>query len=207
MANNELHVFEWPTCKAATRASLVADHRPMVFDLDGTLIRQDSATMLWTAAVSKIWQAWQHPPRLAGWGRHELAVTAKDWAVRVLPALEPALAPAVLNSNVVKFAQDAAALGRPLWLVSGTMQPVADFFANRLAEHANLSFAKVRGSQWPVNLISKHKAEWLSGAAPEGFDYVGDHLRHDRPIWARARSGFWVATQAASSAIAIKQHE
>ena len=205
MVDTELHVFEWPTCSAAALSSLAIDDVPLVFDLDGTLIKEDSASMLWAAAIGHSWKMLQDPPRFVGLGRHELAVAIKDWVVRVLPNVADVLDRAVINPNVVSFAKAAQAQGRPIWLVSGTMQPVADYFALRLAQQWDLSFAVVRGSQWPVNLISKHKASWLCEAAPNGFDYVGDHLRHDRPIWATARAGFWVATKGATSAIALQE--
>ena len=205
MDDAELHVFEWPACSAVTSSSLAVDDWPLVFDLDGTLIQEDSASMLWGAAIGHSWKIWQHSPRVAGLGRHELAVTAKDWVVRILPNFGDVLDRATVNPNVAAFAQTAMVQGRPIWLVSGTMQPVADYFAAMLADQWGLSFAVVRGSQWPVNLISKHKAAWLCEAAPGGFDYVGDHVRHDPPIWEKARAGFWVATKGAASAIAERE--
>ena len=108
MVDTEFHVFEWPTCSAVAPSSLAIDDVPLVFDLDGTLIKEDSASMLWAAAIGHSWKMLQDPPRFVGLGRHELAVAIKDWVVRVLPNVADVLDRAVVNPNVVSFAKKAA---------------------------------------------------------------------------------------------------
>ena len=170
-----------------------ADDKPLVFDLDGTLVAGDTARRIWAAALGGA-GAWSWP-KYFGLSHDAIALSAKIWSFEALESsdkIQAVLAQMDLNLPIIEHAKSAQTARRELWLVSGTLQPVAELLAQRLQAERGLQFSVVKASAWPINLVAQQKAKWLAETCPGGFDYVGDHPVQDQRVWQAARRGYRV---------------
>lgn len=147
--------------------------RPLVLDLDRTLLRTDllHEMLVWVA---------RHRPllllRVPGWlagGRAHLkqqlaAVTRVDFAT--LP----------VNPEVEALARDASAAGRLVYVATASPGVALDGLITRFP-----FVERVFASAGPINLKGQAKADLLTREFPDGFDYVGDS-RSDLPVWRSA---------------------
>ncbi|MEM9116007.1 MAG: UbiA family prenyltransferase [Myxococcota bacterium] len=163
------------------------EDRPMVVDLDGTLIRTDSLhELLLRVYVSG-------PPRLLaamvalGGGK----AVFKD-RVAAMASLSPEALP--YNDDVLEFLRAEKAKGRRLVLATASHESVA----REISEHLGL-FDAVIASTREHNLRGKQKLtaieKLINGAS---FDYIGNALV-DRPMWAAAGRAYVVASSDAGA--------
>ncbi len=158
---------------ASADRALASPTTPLVFDLDGTLIATDvlAETLLLFLKVN--------PLRIfvaLGWllkGRAYLKrrlAEAVDLDVDLLPVRE----------DVVAYAREQAAAGRPVYIATAADGSLAQKLALRF------DFARaIIGSDGAVNLKSGNKAAALKERFPEGFAYAGDAAA-DLKVWAAA---------------------
>jgi 4-hydroxybenzoate polyprenyltransferase len=143
---------------------------PLAVDLDGTLIRTDS---LWEG----IFAALRNAPWLLFFMPVWLFRGKAYFKKRIAKAsnLDASLLP--YDPVVVAYVKAAAKAGRPVALVTGANQRVADAVAGHLG-----IFGISKGSNSRMNLTGKVKAAWLQEIYPLGFEYVGNHAI-DRAVW------------------------
>lgn len=148
-----------------------AARRPLVIDLDGTLIHSD---MLWESIVlflkKHFLRAWQLPL----W----LFLGKAGFKERIANEVE--LDPAALpyDKAVLALIAQARAEGRTVVLATGTQRR----FAEQIAAHLGL-FDQVLATGDGINFTSHNKAQELCRLFGErGYDYVGNS-RADLPVW------------------------
>ncbi|CAD7054317.1 membrane protein [Pseudorhizobium endolithicum] len=158
--------------------------RPLVVDLDGTLIRSD---LLIECAFSEL----SHRPhaivemvRALGKGKanlkHRLS-EPRDFDPAVLP----------YDPEVLKIIQQASQQGRAVYLASASHERLV----SAVAEHLGL-FTGWFATDATTNCAGEVKAEILVGAFGEGgFDYIGND-RADLPVWRRAATAYAIRTPA-----------
>jgi 4-hydroxybenzoate polyprenyltransferase len=149
-----------------------ADALPLVVDLDGTLIRTDmlaeGVSLLASSRPSALASA-----LLAG-GR-----SAVKAAVARAAAVDVAALP--YNEDVLSYVRAARALGRPVYLATGSDRRCAEAVAAQLG-----LFDGVFASEGGENLVGAAKAALLCERFGErGFEYVGNS-GVDLAVWARA---------------------
>ncbi|ALO47186.1 UbiA family prenyltransferase [Pseudohongiella spirulinae] len=149
--------------------------RPLVVDLDGTLIHTD---MLHESAL----KAFRDTP----W----IAMLIPVWLLEGKAALKEKLArrnpfnPEILpyNQGLIRWLRKQKKTGRPLVLCTASDRSVAD----AIASHLGL-FDEVMASDGVVNLSGQQKAESLiQRFGKGGYDYAGNSAK-DLPVWAGAR--------------------
>ena len=148
--------------------------RPLILDLDGTLVRAD---MLLETVLALL--------RTAPWRLFDVGV----WMLRGRAYLKRRLAeetdiePDVLpfNEELLAYAADIAASGRPVYVATAADAKVAEKVVRRIP-----FIRGVIGSDGVRNLKGEAKALVLAERFPDGFDYAGD-ARADIPIWRRRR--------------------
>jgi len=145
--------------------------RPLVIDLDGTLIHSD---LLWESIVlflkHHFLRAWQLPL----W----LFLGKAGFKERI--AREVELDPAALpyDKTVLALIAQARAAGRTVVLATGAQRRFADL----IAAHLGL-FDQVLATEDGVNFTSHNKARQLCALFGErGYDYIGNS-RADLPVW------------------------
>lgn len=148
-----------------------AAKRPLVIDLDGTLIHSD---MLWESIVlflkKNFLRAWQLPL----W----LFLGKAGFKERIANEVE--LDPAALpyDQAVLALIAQARAEGRRVILATGTQRR----FAEQIGAHLGL-FDQVLATGDGINFTSHNKAQELCRLFGErGYDYVGNS-RADLPVW------------------------
>jgi 4-hydroxybenzoate polyprenyltransferase/phosphoserine phosphatase len=148
--------------------------RPLVVDLDGTLIHTD---MLHESAL----KAFRDTP----W----IAMLIPVWLLEGKAALKEKLArrnpfnPEILpyNQGLIRWLRKQKKTGRPLVLCTASDRSVAD----AIASHLGL-FDEVMASDGVVNLSGQQKAESLiQRFGKGGYDYAGNSAK-DLPVWASA---------------------
>lgn len=147
------------------------DPRPLVVDLDGTLIRTDLLVESFLALMAK------HPfaaIRALGMLRHGKAALKAHLADLV--SMDVHLLP--LDPAVVTLIEQARADGRPVYLASASDAR----YVKALADHLGW-FDGIFGSEPGNNLSGKAKADVLVKAfGARGFDYVGND-KVDMHVW------------------------
>jgi 4-hydroxybenzoate polyprenyltransferase/phosphoserine phosphatase len=155
-------------------ASARVHKRPLVVDLDGTLVRSD---LLIETAFSELGT---RPHSIFGM----LRALAKGKAELKHRLAEPVdFDPATLpyDDAVLEFIAQARADGRPVYLASASNRRLV----RAIAEHLGL-FTGWIGSDEGTNLAGSIKAERLVAQFGErGFDYIGNSAA-DMPVWAKA---------------------
>ena len=145
--------------------------RPLVVDLDGTLIHSD---LLWESIVlflkTNILRAWLLPFwLLAG------KVAFKE---RLANAVELDAAALPYDRTVLALVSTERARGRTVVLATGAQRR----FAEQVASHLGL-FDLVLATGDGINLTSHNKARRLAELYGEqGYDYIGNS-RADLPVW------------------------
>ncbi len=149
--------------------------RPLVLDLDGTLLRTDmlfecvarllrrNPLMLFALAVWLLQGRALLKARLA---RHA------DLDVSTLP----------VDRRILDLAEKAAAEGRAIVLATAADEGLAHAVAKRFPV-----ITRVMASQGGLNLKGAAKAEALKAAFPQGFDYAGDSAA-DLSVFAAAEA-------------------
>ena len=150
--------------------------RPLVVDLDGTLIRTDILVESFFALLGRQPQTALLALRELRAGKAAFKTCLADQAVIELATLP-------FNEDVLAFVTAEKERGRPVYLASASDKR----YVEALAEHLGL-FDGVFGSEDGINLAGTRKAEMLCAAFGErGFDYVGDAavdeaVRHGFPV-------------------------
>ncbi|MBX9786677.1 MAG: haloacid dehalogenase-like hydrolase [Alphaproteobacteria bacterium] len=137
--------------------------RPLVLDLDGTLLRTDTFhEMMVQVLRKKPWVLFLLPFWL--WKSRAYAkVRLAEYA-----PLDPTILP--YNPALLAFAEKEAKSGRPLLLATGTNQKVAESIASHFG-----FFQEVIGSDTKTNMTGLKKQQaLLTRFGPQGFDYAGD---------------------------------
>jgi 4-hydroxybenzoate polyprenyltransferase/phosphoserine phosphatase len=161
------------------------DRRPLIVDLDGTLIRSD---LLIETAFSEI-------------GREPLSVFG---ILRALMKGKAALKHRVANPNkfdasvlpydkvVLAKIKDASQRGRPVYLASASNESLVE----AVAQHLGI-FTGWFGSNETINLSGEQKARLLVERFGErGYDYIGNDAA-DLQVWAHAATVITVRAPAA----------
>jgi hypothetical protein len=145
--------------------------RPLVLDLDGTLIRTDTFhEMMVHLLVTRPWVLL----RLPFWFLKGRAFAKARLAEQsdIMPQDLP------YNVHLLEFTQGEIQKGRPLILATGTDQKVAE----KIAQHLGI-FQEVIGSDGHINMTGLHKQKaLLDRFGAQGFDYAGDSFV-DTHIW------------------------
>ncbi|MDB5371749.1 MAG: UbiA family prenyltransferase [Belnapia sp.] len=150
------------------------DARPLVVDLDGTLVRSDTLieAFFWTMGHSPL----DGLAALAALRDGKAALKAR---IAAIARLDVASLP--LNPEVLEFIQAERARGRPIYLASAADRRFVDELVEKLGLFDG-SFASDGG----INLAGDAKAAALVAAFGEGgFDYIGNDAV-DLAIWEKA---------------------
>jgi 4-hydroxybenzoate polyprenyltransferase len=151
--------------------------RPLVVDLDGSLLRSDSLQEAVAAGL-------RHPRRLAA-ASVALAREGKASMKRVLAAGGVDLVSAPLNSAVRDLIEERVTAGGRVILATGADQAVAEHIAERVP-----GLHEVMASDGTVNLTGQAKvARLVDRFGDGGFDYVGNSPA-DIPVWRHAHDKF-----------------
>lgn len=153
------------------KQSAAAGARPLVIDLDGTLIHSD---LLWESIVlflkKHFLRAWQLPLWLF------LGKAGFKDRIASQVELDPAALP--YDQTVLALIAAARAEGRQVILATGAQRR----FAEQIAAHLGL-FDQVLATDKDINFTSHNKARQLCALFGErGYDYVGNS-RADLPVW------------------------
>lgn len=144
--------------------------RPLVVDLDGTLVRTDT---LLEGLLVVAFKAPQRLPSTLAMLRHGRARFKRE--VACVAALECAILP--YDEAVLAAIAARQAGGGGVHLVTAADQSIADGVADALGV-----FDTATGSDGCTNLKSALKATHLAQRFPAGFDYIGDSAA-DLSIW------------------------
>jgi 4-hydroxybenzoate polyprenyltransferase len=156
--------------------SMHALSRPLVVDLDGTLIRTDM--LVESASQFLIQNPFQFFKPLL-WLLRGKTVLKTELAERV--ALDPSALP--YNVDVLGWLRAEKQSGRRLVLATASHRVLAE----QVAQHLNL-FDEVLATEGNTNLKSTAKAQALIERFGEGgFDYVGNDWP-DTQVWAKAHT-------------------
>ncbi len=155
-------------------ASARAHKRPLVVDLDGTLVRSDllieTAFSELGARPQSIFDMFAALLRGKAALKHRLADP-----VDFVPATLP------YDDGVIGYIEQARAAGRPVYLASASNKRLVEAIANHLG-----IFTGWIGSDEGMNLAGVNKAKLLVEEFGErGFDYIGNSAA-DLPVWAQA---------------------
>lgn len=164
---------------AAPRHAAATDARPLVVDLDGSLVRTDTLIECLVGAL-------RHPLKLA---RALLALrrgkAAMKAALADIAVPDPALLP--YHPELLAFLRDEQKRGRPLILATAADQRIAV----AVAQHLDL-FDAVLASDGVVNLAGSAKLAAIEAALPgRDFAYVGNE-RRDLAVWREAAAAVTV---------------
>lgn len=151
-----------------------AARKPLVVDLDGTLIRSDLLIETGFAALG------EDPACLPALARAMFqGKAALKAAIAARVEIDPAALP--YNQDVLDMIHAARAQGRPVHLASGSHET----YVAAVAAHLGL-FDGWMGSTGACNLTGAAKAERLvERFGRRGFDYIGND-RADLAVWAQA---------------------
>ena len=162
---------------------LVADAspRPLVLDVDGTLIRNDLTHEMILEAIKRDPFKAPHYARI---GRTDKPTMKDEMVARIGHQLN--VEHAVLEPRIVTLAHKAKADGRPVYLCSGSEESLV----KRLA--ASLDFVDdAFGTTTGYNMTSENKAAFLQKKFPQGFDYAGNSTQ-DFAVWEVAQTAYGV---------------
>jgi len=173
---------------------VAVEQRPLVVDLDGTLIRTDLLVEAFFILLKQQpWTLFWIPFWLLR-GRAYLKRQISERAT-----IEPETLP--YQETFLDYLRAERARGRVL--VLATAEPLA--FAQPIADYLQL-FSLVLASEGKINLAGVHKGErLLAEFGQQGFDYAGN-ARPDLAIWAHARQAIlvnpWPGIAPAAAALA-----
>lgn len=154
--------------------------KPLVVDLDNTLLRTDLLAELLPGYLVRNPLAL---PRVIGWLAAGRARVKSEIAARC--PIDPATLP--YNESVLDWLRAEHAKGRELWLVSASHRS----YVEAIAAHLGL-FAGALGTEADDNLKGERKREALvERFGVRGFDYAGDS-RADLAVWRDAHAAIVV---------------
>lgn len=165
---------------------MAADTKPLVLDLDGTLLRTDMLfECLWAGLAKNPFATLAaitgNLGSLAAMKR-ELAIIA-DLRVDLLP----------VNPDVVEFARQAQTAGRKIVVASASDTSLV----SEVAQYHGDNW-QAFGSDGTINLKGSAKAKLLADAFGErGFDYAGDSAA-DMAVWHKADHAIMVGAPASA---------
>jgi 4-hydroxybenzoate polyprenyltransferase len=163
------------------------EKRPLVVDLDGTLLQSDSLLESMCAVVRRRFSDLFRMPLWLAKGLpyfKEKVYARNDSDVAKLP----------YNLEVLEALRIEQKRGRRLILATGAHQD----FAQKVAEHLGI-FAEAHGSTAQLNLTGSAKAQLMvERFGSKGFDYAGNS-RVDKAVWRQAQSGWLVSHSEAFS--------
>jgi 4-hydroxybenzoate polyprenyltransferase/phosphoserine phosphatase len=159
----------------ASSAHEKAQQRPLVVDLDGTLIKSDLLIESFFVVLSK--QPLKALAALTALGRGKAAFKAQLAADAVIDC--EALP---LNDELVALIREEKAKGRPIYLASASDRSLVDAVAKSIG-----IFDDIFASDGMTNLSGGNKAAALIRAFGEGnFDYAGNS-HEDMSVWQAAK--------------------
>lgn len=165
-----------------TFGTAILRNKPLVIDLDGTLIASD---LLYEALAKMLRQAPWLLLLLPFWLLRGKAFLKEQVAARI--EIDPSRLP--YREDVLALIRTARQEGRATILATASHRRWADAVAGHLQ-----CFDEVLATDAASNLRGPRKAEAIVTALGNvPFDYVGDH-RVDYPIWARSDGGVVVAS-------------
>lgn len=174
------------------RANVENSDKPLVVDLDGTLILTD---MLHESSLKLLRD---HPLelfKLPLWLLQGKARLKKELAERV--QFDPSLLP--YNEVLIEWLQQEKTKGRSLILCTASDRS----YALKIAQYLGL-FQDVIATDGETNLAGKNKAEKLTARfGKAGFDYVGNSSA-DLPVWELASAAVVANASATLKAKAVK---
>ncbi|MBK1682253.1 UbiA family prenyltransferase [Rhodoferax fermentans] len=154
--------------------------RPLVVDLDGTLLRSD---MLVESAFAYIRQNPSQVLAPAVW----LLGGKANLKANIAAAVSIDAASLPYNAKVISFLEQEKAAGRTLILATASHQTYAIAIANHLG-----LFDEVLASNSTTNLSARTKRDVLvSRFGENGFDYIGNS-HDDLKVWASAHQAYLV---------------
>lgn len=173
--------------------------RPLIVDLDGTLVATDTLHELLLELAGR--NPFELPRAIYSLSRGRVGFKA---AMAELAQLDPAALP--YRQEVLGLINDAKAQGRPIVLASASHAATVE----SVAEHLGL-FDAVIATDDRSNRKGAHKLEAIRDLLTERgwgghFDYVGDE-EPDLAIWAEAHTAYVVQTPASVRKRIRPQHE
>jgi 4-hydroxybenzoate polyprenyltransferase len=168
--------------------------KPLIVDLDGTLIRSDMTHELFVLCL-------RWAPHMLFYAAYLLLTDrprAKRWMTeRFGHHIDPAFLPyEAAATGMIERHRDG---GGEVWLVSGSDHELV----GRIAEHVGL-FSRFEGTRPGTNLTSGNKAAFLTETLPDGFLYAGNSSQ-DIAVWQKSYGGF--AFSAPRAAFDVKTPE
>ncbi|HWB49569.1 MAG TPA: UbiA family prenyltransferase [Stellaceae bacterium] len=161
------------------RHAAAGDHRPLVVDLDGSLVRTDTLIECFVAALPRPLKLARALPALC---RGKAALKA---ALAEIAIPDPALLP--YNRELLAFLRDEQKRGRPLILATAADRRIA----LAIAAYLDL-FDAVLASDGVVNLAGPAKLAAIRDALAErDFAYIGNESR-DLTVWRGAAAAITV---------------
>jgi 4-hydroxybenzoate polyprenyltransferase len=158
--------------------------RPLVVDLDGTLVPVDLLVEQFAAVASKDWRE-----ALGALGKLRHGKAALKAAIAEHSELKPNLLP--YAPEVLALVRKARERGQPVYLATASH----DRHAQAIATHLGL-FDGAFATTPDVNLAGEAKAELLVDRFGEGgYDYAGNHA-HDLSVWKHAHTAYAVRASA-----------
>ncbi|WP_300390872.1 UbiA family prenyltransferase [Henriciella sp.] len=161
--------------------------KPLIVDLDGTLIRNELPPELFVLIAR--WKPWLLP--LAVFRMLRSRPQTKAWMVsKIGHHIDPEHLP--YDPDVLALIEDHCANGGKAELVSGSDHVLVE----RIASHIG-TFVSAQGSYGTTNLVSAQKASYLTERHPEGFHYVGNSGQ-DIKVWRAAAAGYGIRAPSAA---------
>ncbi|MGX7743796.1 UbiA family prenyltransferase [Rhodopseudomonas parapalustris] len=170
---------------------VAVEPRPLVLDLDGTILRGNLLVETALAFVRR------HPLQIVMlliWMWQGRAVLKQRLAERAEVDVESL----PLNDELLAYAADRAVEGRPVYIATAADITIASKVAARIP-----FVSGVIASDGHTNLKGATKADVLSARFENGFDYAGDS-RADLPVWRAADHAIVVEAPASVIAAARK---
>jgi 4-hydroxybenzoate polyprenyltransferase len=163
------------------------EKRPLVVDLDGTLLQSDSLLESICAVVRR---KFSDLFRLPLW----LSKGLPYFKQRVYARNDSDVSRLPYNPDILEALRIEQKRGRRLILATGAHQD----FAQKVADHLGL-FAETHGSTDTVNLTGNAKAQLMvERFGTKGFDYAGNS-RVDKAVWRQASAAWLVSDSEAFS--------
>lgn len=166
--------------------------RPLVVDLDGTLVRSDLLLESFFALLSSA-------PLTAFRALFSLRKGRAAFKATIAQAITPDFSTLPYNELLIVWLKAEKAKGRPLYLASASHES----YVQAVAHHVGI-FSGVFGSDGATNLKSRAKAAALVKTfGAKGFDYVGNEAA-DLAVWQEA-AGVIVTTEDVGFETSIRQ--
>ena len=158
----------------------MASLKPLVVDLDGTLIKTD---LLWEAINSLVLRNPLNLLKIIRW-----ALLGKSYLKFKIASQEPIKIDSLpFNNNLIKYLKLKKAEGRLVVLCTGSDQR----WANLVANHLDV-FDASYGSSQSRNLCGENKKLFLISLYGEfGYDYIGNSIADIEP-WSKASTKFLI---------------